>query len=152
MYSKYYYVPVYGKNVNVSNIQYDWGIIQKTYKEFFAHDFYKNYCKDFIFIISFANGNSMRIKCDKGIYELDIHNKFKKYISQDIIEVDIKSVEIKHATDFIHGGGRKAPIVKKEINGRLRCIYKIAGSRKEHIKYKGRLITVSDYKKLMKKV
>jgi hypothetical protein len=48
-------------------------------------------------------------------------------------------------------GGRKAPIVKKEINGILRCIYKIAGSRKEHLKYKGRLITVADYKKLMKK-
>jgi len=47
-------------------------------------------------------------------------------------------------------GGRKAP-VKKEVCGRLRCIYKIAGSRKEHIKYKGRLIAVADYKKLMKK-
>jgi hypothetical protein len=47
-------------------------------------------------------------------------------------------------------GGRKAS-VKKEICGRMRCIYKIQGSRKEHIKYKGRLITVADYKKLMKK-
>jgi hypothetical protein len=47
-------------------------------------------------------------------------------------------------------GGRKAS-VKKEICGKLRCIYKIQGSRKEHIKYKGRLITVADYKKLMKK-
>ena len=47
--------------------------------------------------------------------------------------------------------GHKAPIVKKEINGKLRCIYTIAGSRKEHLKYKGRLIAVADYKKLMKK-
>uniref|UniRef100_A0A6C0K621 Uncharacterized protein n=1 Tax=viral metagenome TaxID=1070528 RepID=A0A6C0K621_9ZZZZ len=47
-------------------------------------------------------------------------------------------------------GGRKAS-VKKEICGRLRSIYKIQGSRKEHIKYKGRLITVADYKRLMKK-
>jgi hypothetical protein len=47
-------------------------------------------------------------------------------------------------------GGSKAS-VKKEICGRLRSIYKIQGSRKEHIKYKGRLITVADYKKLMKK-
>jgi hypothetical protein len=46
-------------------------------------------------------------------------------------------------------GGRKAS-VKKEIYGVMRCIYKIPGSRKEHIKYKGRLITVADYKKLMK--
>ncbi len=152
MYSKYYSVPVYGKYVTPSNIYYDWGIIKKTYKEFFAHEFYEHYCKDYIFIISFANGNSKRIKCGNNIYELDIHNKFKKNISQDTIDVDIISVEIKHKIEYIHEGGRKAPVVKKEINGRMRCIYKIAGSRKEHLKYKGRLITVADYKKLMKKV
>ena len=49
----------------------------------------------------------------------------------------------------IFGGGRKAS-VKKEVCGKLRCIYKIPGSRKEHLKYKGQLITVADYKKLMK--
>jgi hypothetical protein len=38
----------------------------------------------------------------------------------------------------------------KEILGKQRRIYKVAGSRKEHIKYKGQLIPVSDYKKLMK--
>lgn len=47
-------------------------------------------------------------------------------------------------------GGRKVLSVKKEICGKLRCIYKIPGSRKEHIKYKRRLITVTEYKKLMK--
>ena len=49
-----------------------------------------------------------------------------------------------------HSGGRKVLSVKKEICGKLRCIYKIPGSRKEHIKYKRRLITVTEYKKLMK--
>ena len=39
----------------------------------------------------------------------------------------------------------------KEIFGKRRRIYKIKGSRKEHIKYKGELIPVSDYKKLFKK-
>jgi flagellar biosynthesis GTPase FlhF len=38
----------------------------------------------------------------------------------------------------------------KEILGKQRRIYKVAGSRKEHVKYKGQLIPVSDYKKLMK--
>jgi hypothetical protein len=47
-------------------------------------------------------------------------------------------------------GGSKA-YVKKEICGKLRCIYKIPGSRKEYIKYKGHLITVSDYKNTKKK-
>jgi len=51
------------------------------------------------------------------------------------------------------GGFRhKKPSVpqSKEILGKQRRIYKVAGSRKEHIKYKGQLIPVSDYKKLMK--
>jgi len=39
----------------------------------------------------------------------------------------------------------------KEILGKRRRIYKIKGSRKEHVKYKGELIPVSDYKKLVKK-
>ena len=44
------------------------------------------------------------------------------------------------------GGGSKS----KEILGKIRRVYKVAGSRKEHIKYKGKLIPVADYKKLMK--
>jgi hypothetical protein len=48
-------------------------------------------------------------------------------------------------------GGRKE-YIKKKILGKLRCIYKIHGSRKEHIKYKGMLITVLDYKKLMRRM
>jgi hypothetical protein len=51
------------------------------------------------------------------------------------------------------GGGfrHKKPSVpqSKEILGKIRRIYKVAGSRKEHVKYKGQLIPVSDYKKLM---
>ena len=54
------------------------------------------------------------------------------------------------------GGFRKKYNLKpsvpqsKEILGKIRRIYKVAGSRKEHIKYKGELISVSDYKKLVK--
>uniref|UniRef100_A0A6C0LMH1 Uncharacterized protein n=1 Tax=viral metagenome TaxID=1070528 RepID=A0A6C0LMH1_9ZZZZ len=60
----------------------------------------------------------------------------------------------KEGVYFNFNGGRKvnakASSVKKEVCGKLRCIYKIPGSRKEHLKYKGQLITVADYKKLMK--
>jgi len=51
------------------------------------------------------------------------------------------------------GSRHKKPSVpqSKEILGKQRRIYKVAGSRKEHIKYKGQLIPVSDYKKLFKK-
>lgn len=51
------------------------------------------------------------------------------------------------------GGGAKTvakKTIKKIVCGKLRCIYKIPGSRKEHLKYKGRLITVAKYKELMK--
>ena len=39
---------------------------------------------------------------------------------------------------------------KKSILGKERCIYKKAGDRKEYLRYKGDLITVKDYTKLMK--
>ena len=39
---------------------------------------------------------------------------------------------------------------KKEILGKIRCIYKIPGDRKEYVKHKGKLITVKNYKDLMK--
>jgi hypothetical protein len=50
--------------------------------------------------------------------------------------------------DFMNGGSKAS--VKKVVCGKLRCIYKIHGSRKEHLKYKGQLITVAEYKKIMK--
>jgi hypothetical protein len=55
-------------------------------------------------------------------------------------------------------GGKKVKPVKptmngkKEILGKQRCIYKKAGDRKEYVKYKGVLITVKDYNKIMKDI
>jgi hypothetical protein len=40
---------------------------------------------------------------------------------------------------------------KKDVLGQERCIYKISGDRKEYVKYKGNLITLKDYKNIMKK-
>jgi len=75
-------------------------------------------------------------------------NKVLMYFN---IKDDDKTGEIKGELKktFLGGGGAKT-VVKKIVCGKLRCIYKIPGSRKEHLKYKGRLITVADYKKLMK--
>ena len=79
---------------------------------------------------------------------------YYSYNKEPIIEFDRKIMEDNNDPMLIikktSSGGRKAS-VKKEVCGKLRCIYKIAGSRKEHIKYKGQLIAVADYKKLMKK-
>ena len=48
------------------------------------------------------------------------------------------------------GGKKSKKLPKKEILGKMRCIYKIPGDRKEYVKHKGKLITVKDYKEFMK--
>ena len=45
-------------------------------------------------------------------------------------------------------GGKKHS--KKEILGKSICIYKIKGDRKEYVKHKGKLITVKEYKAMIK--
>jgi hypothetical protein len=47
------------------------------------------------------------------------------------------------------GNTKITKTIKKEILGKERCIYKKSGDRKEYVKHKGDLITVSEYKKIM---
>jgi hypothetical protein len=51
----------------------------------------------------------------------------------------------------VSGGKKSSKPVRKEILGKIRCVYKVPGSRKDHVKCKGKLITVKKYKELMKK-
>lgn len=48
------------------------------------------------------------------------------------------------------GGRTNKKRPKKEILGKIMVIYKINGDRKEYVRHKGKLITIKDYKELMK--
>ena len=57
---------------------------------------------------------------------------------------------------YLLGGSIKNQKVKKCENkkvvlGKERCIYKVSGSKKDYMKYKGKLVPVADYIKSMKK-
>tara|TARA_B110000444_G_scaffold200192_1_gene191724 strand:- start:40 stop:840 length:801 start_codon:yes stop_codon:yes gene_type:complete len=53
-------------------------------------------------------------------------------------------------TTNLEGGKKSKKQPKKEILGKMICIHKIPGDRKEYLKHKGKLITVKKYKELMK--
>lgn len=53
-------------------------------------------------------------------------------------------------TSTADGGKKSKKLPKKEILGKMRSIYKIPGDRKEYLKHNGKLITVEEYKKIMK--
>jgi hypothetical protein len=95
----------------------------------------------------------------KESFELYLNNQKKESDSKDLFKYIIKGWNIgiqplapnPHAMSWYYGGNIKIKkTAKKEILGKERCIYKKSGDRKEYLKYKGGLITVSEYKKLMK--
>ena len=89
-----------------------------------------------------------------GLYNKNDEEFTKLLSALDLVSVDaLFFVTIYTSTSYYRkqtGGKRSTKLPKKEILGKLRCIYKVPGSRKEHIKHKGILVTVTEYKKLMK--
>jgi len=104
--------------------------------------------------------NNLKIKITEYIQE-QIHNSKNNpeqtsLLSQLLSTINITAIpdRKKVIADFFKtsGGGniKIKKTAKKEILGKERCIYKKSGDRKEYLKHKGGLITVSEYKKLMK--
>jgi hypothetical protein len=83
-----------------------------------------------------------------------------KYVKEHIKEQreSLRQEELESDSDdpIFGGGGMKNQKVKKCENkkvvlGKERCIYKVSGSKKDYMKYKGKLVPVTDYVKYMKK-
>jgi hypothetical protein len=94
--------------------------------------------------IIFMSGHEDRywynnLKIPKNIFRT---KKAYDLLSENLFEED--------STQYVGGYAKSSKFKTKEVLGKLRRIYKIPNSKKEHIKHKGNLITVSEYKALMK--
>ena len=84
---------------------------------------------------------------------LRVDELIKKYVKDTNDKRDLRNIIYtfyKKSIQAQEGGKKSKKQPKKEILGKIRCIYKIPGDRKEYVKHKGKLITVKDYKELMK--
>ena len=109
--------------------------------------------------------NSLLIKIKHDIDEYDV---IKKLIKLKPLLDELNKIENLKINEFddinklinqiishshtieIEGGKKSKKLPKKEILGKMRCIYKIPGDKKKYLKHKGKLITVKEYKELMK--
>ena len=104
------------------------------------------------FINSYAIRNEILVKRKIPVFM----NLLRDNITSIIDDEEVKSNLIKKIDDVdaqlnvVNGGKKSKKLPKKEILGKMRCIYKIPGDRKEYLKHKGKLITVKEYKELMK--
>jgi hypothetical protein len=103
---------------------------------------------------------------DINVNNYSLDSKLARYISDTNVflnkmnslydgnKVDISTIKYKiiQVGEKVQGGGKyNLKTQFKEILGKKMRIYKIANSRKEHVKYKGDIITLSEYRKLMEK-
>jgi len=116
---------IYLNKYDISSIEYSYSIYQNNGLD--NIDFLINTLEDIL-----SN------KRDKIIaITINLKNKIKNEVVQDVSSVQ-------------PGGKKTKSVNRKEILGKERCIYKKTGDRKEYVKYKGNLITVKDYKMIMK--
>lgn len=111
-------------------------------------DRYETYLTDKIGIEIITNITNMTNMKESDLYS-DLLQSYKDRFNDELS----KAIETELGKLSSQNGGGNAKITKqskKSILGKERCIYKKAGDRKEYLRYKGDLITVKDYTKLMK--
>jgi hypothetical protein len=96
------------------------------------------------------NGDIKIILSNKEVPEdpEDLISKVKKQMKN--LKSSGEQMEDLKSSDGGNNKNKPIIIVRKEILGKERCIYKKTGDRKEYVKYKSSLITVKDYKKIIK--
>ena len=104
-----------------------------------------------------ASVYSLYVNKNTGLDEiLTISKHYSRFAERDnartFINFDIENInKFDFKSNETEGGYKKSSKFKtKEVLGKLRRVYRIPNSKKEHIKHKGKLITVSEYKILMK--
>jgi hypothetical protein len=83
----------------------------------------------------------------------DIQSNHSAYVPspQELTQNTQRTLQSPYGSLYKGGSPKIKKVSKKDILGKERCIYKISGDRKEYVKYKGDLITLKDYKNIMKK-
>jgi hypothetical protein len=100
-----------------------------------------------------------RIADSINIYSQNLQiekEKQEERMLQNNISGTFQNGQVKNMDDYpnnptIGGSPKIKKANKKDVLGKERCIYKISGDRKEYVKYKGNLMTLKDYKNIMKK-
>ena len=96
------------------------------------------------------NGNIWRHP-DSGLNKAETLNKLHEDAMNEFYNTDWANWD----NDLLGGSMKNKKVKKcekkKVVLGKERCIYKVSGSKKDYMKYKGKLVPVSDYVKSMKK-
>ena len=92
---------------------------------------------------------SLKYEYNNNLLEIIAH-VVNIYDINEILEVKYQIIQVNK--ENAQGGGKYSVKTQfKEVLGKKMRIYKIANSRKEHVKYKGDIIRLSEYRKLMEK-